>query len=84
MDKMQYAQADEVEILVRAKKDAEWISAHYEQLLQKYDNQFIAVREQEILAANSDVDELLVQLEKKGIQANELLVKFITKVAFVL
>lgn len=75
---------NEATLLIRARKDLEWVKSHSKDLREDYNNRFIAVKDTEILASGQTMEDLLEELDKKSVDAGEVLVKFISKVAMVL
>ena len=74
----------QLKILKTANKDSEWVGGNYQKLLQAYDNQFIAIKDKKVLAANPSVKELLAELEKKGYAPNLALIKYISNMPMIL
>ncbi len=52
------------------KKNEEWFSAHYQELQKKYGSKFFAVKDQQIVAVEDEMEKLLRVLEEKGIDVN--------------
>lgn len=81
---MEYSETDEINLLLRAKKDLEWVRSNAGSFREEYNNRFIAVKNREILASSQTMESLLEALEKKGIDAGEVLVRYVSRVAMVL
>lgn len=51
-------------------KNEEWFSTHQEELEQKYGSKFLAIKNQEVLAAEEEIEKLLELVEEKGEDIN--------------
>ncbi|MEK6963426.1 MAG: DUF5678 domain-containing protein [Nanoarchaeota archaeon] len=65
-------------------QDSLWMEKNIVFLKQKYDNEFIAVHTEDVLAHDADLDKLLQKVAKKGINPSEVLVEFVSKVPKIL
>jgi hypothetical protein len=50
---------------------------HYGELLQQYPDQFVAVREGTVVAANPDLQQLLESLKHQGVEPTAVWVRFL-------
>jgi len=65
---------NELKLFEMHEKNEEWFSHHFEELKGKYEDKFIAIKQQDVLAADSKIDRLLLQLEKSGIDIDEVFI----------
>jgi hypothetical protein len=59
------------------REDAFW-REHYAQILEQYPEQFVAVQNGMVVAADSDLQQLLRILEKKRVDRRQVWVRFMT------
>jgi Family of unknown function (DUF5678) len=52
-------------------------SEHYGELLEQYPDQFVAVREGKVIAANPDLQQLLRSLKQQGIEPRDVWLRFL-------
>jgi len=55
------------------------MSQHNEELLNKFENEFIAIKDEKVVAASASHDELLRQIKNLGLDARLMIVKFFTR-----
>ncbi len=72
---MQDVQAE----LERFGKDTEYYEVHYEELLAKYPEQWVAIFNEEVVGASADYDQLLADLQAKDIPIERALFKHLTR-----
>jgi hypothetical protein len=65
--------------LERFKKDTAYYEAHHEELLKKYPEQWVAVFDQQVVGASSDYEQLLTELQEKGVPIERTLFKHLTQ-----
>ncbi|MDD5337252.1 MAG: hypothetical protein PHS02_02105 [Candidatus ainarchaeum sp.] len=66
-------------ILRNARKDLEWFGEHYTELVTKYDEQFIAIKNAQPIASASNMEDLIAYLNKSGIDPVTTLIKYVTR-----
>ncbi|PIT84374.1 hypothetical protein COU37_03845 [Candidatus Micrarchaeota archaeon CG10_big_fil_rev_8_21_14_0_10_45_29] len=74
----------EIALLREMKKDAFWLDAHLYSLLKEHNDEFIAVKNEQLVAYGSDLDVVLSELKKIGLDTSKVLIRFISKNKFVL
>ena len=52
------------ELLLKGQEDIDWYNIHFNELVKKFNEQFIAIENQEVLEADSSLDRLLNKLKK--------------------
>jgi hypothetical protein len=57
--------------------DTEWLHSNYNELINKYNEQFFAIRNRDIIVHDKDSDELIEKLREKGFQPGEVLTEYI-------
>ncbi len=75
---------NELDLLRAGRSDLSWLSENYAQILKSYDNQFVAVKDKEVIAASKNMDALLRELKRKKIDPATTLVQFVTSAAVIL
>jgi len=58
--------------------DVEWLHSNYNDLMNKYNEQLVAIRNRDIIAHDKDSDKLKEKLKEKGFQPGEVLTKYIS------
>ena len=64
--------------LQRFKKDTAYYEAHHDELLEKYPEQWVAIYNQKVVGASPDYEQLLTDLEGKGVPIERTLFKHLT------
>jgi len=59
-------------------KDTHWYSDHYDTLREQYPAHWIAIYNQEVVAASPEMDEMFDTLETKGIDSAKAFIKFLS------
>jgi hypothetical protein len=54
-------------------RDVQYYEAHFQELLARYPNQWIAILDQNVVGASDDAFELMAQLEARGVSTNRVL-----------
>ncbi len=62
--------------LAQFREDADYYGEHYEDLLARYPNQWVAIYRQQLVGAAPVLDDLLTELERRGVPAEAALVKY--------
>lgn len=69
----------QIEGLKQFEEDMNWITEHYENLKQRYPEQYVVVYRHTVVAHDKEIGELMVRLRKKyGEGATSLAIEFIT------
>jgi len=71
---MQEKQAE----LRRFRKDAEYYEAHRAELLQQYPEQWVAIFNQQVVAADQDFDRVLDEVEGRGLPVGRVFIQRLT------
>jgi hypothetical protein len=58
-------------------KDSEYLHSHYSDYLKKYDQQYIAIKNKEVVAHSENIDELKNQLNSKNMELGSALIEYI-------
>ncbi len=61
----------------KAEAEQAFWRAHRQELLEKYPDQFVVVLDGEVITAGKDLQEVLDELERRGIQPTDVWSKFI-------
>jgi hypothetical protein len=59
-------------------RDVEYYQAHWEQLLDQYPEQWVAIFDEQVVGADPDAYRLLANLRERGIPTEKALVKYVT------
>lgn len=73
-----------VQMLVSGNNDLIWFESNLSRLLSDYSNKFVAFRDGTVLGADSNLDNLLQQLENKGIDVSNVFIKFVSRIKSIL
>ncbi len=65
--------------LQRFKRDTAYYEAHYEELLEQYSEQWVAIYNQQVVGASPDFDQLLDDLEARGVPPGKGLIEYLTR-----
>ncbi len=60
----------------RADDERAFWQAHHQEFLERYPDQFVAVKDQAVVAIGADLDELLSGLERQGLESGDVWVQF--------
>jgi hypothetical protein len=69
----------ELEMLERVSSDNEWFQRNYEELKADFKNEFVAVKDKQIIAHSDDFNSVLKNLEERGEDPALILIDFVTK-----
>jgi hypothetical protein len=59
-------------------KDANWLHDHYDELQERYPDHWVAVYNEKVVAASSDIDEMFAELKKKNVLATKAYIKYLS------
>jgi hypothetical protein len=65
--------------LERFKKDTAYYEAHYEELLEKFPERWVAIFDQQVVGVSPGYEPLLTELQEKGIPIERTLFKHLTE-----
>ena len=60
------------------RKDTRWYRDHYDELREQYPDQWLAVYDEELVAASPDEDEMFTELKRKHIPATKTYIKYLS------
>ena len=63
----------------RLQQETEYYEAHYEELLEKHPEQWVAILDQKVVGISSDARELMQNLKDQGVSLRRVLVQHITR-----
>ena len=63
----------------RMQRDLEFLSAFRDRLVAKYDEQWVAIFKEAVVAHSHDVEELMAQLRKESISPDQVVVDYLTR-----
>jgi hypothetical protein len=65
--------------LAEFRRSEQWLAANRPQLLEKYENLWVAVYHEGLTCAAADYDELLTQIDKKGVPRGWVVTQFLVR-----
>jgi len=65
-------------------KDLEWLSKNFSDLKKKYPKKFVAIKNQKVVVASSELDTLIKLIKKKYDNPNDYLIDFIPDDKYIL
>ncbi len=68
-----------IHLIKQFENDVVWLREHKDSLRKDCKNQFVAVKEERVLASNPKLDALLKELEQKSIDAAAVVIEFISE-----
>lgn len=63
--------------LYQLERDTKWLHAHYNELIDMYNEEFVAVKNEDVIRHEKDWERLKFKLEKIGIKPSEILIEYI-------
>jgi hypothetical protein len=64
--------------LERFKQDTSYYEAHYQELLEEYPEQWVAIYDQQVVGVAKDLKRLVARLQRKGIPPGRAFVEYVT------
>jgi hypothetical protein len=64
--------------LARFQRDIDYYESHYDELLQQFPEQWVAIYKQRVVGSDDDLDRLLQQLKQEGIPIEKALIEDVT------
>ena len=61
----------------RADEERAFWQNHYREFLQKYPDQFAAVKDGKVIATGADLSEILSELERQGLEPSEVWLRYL-------
>lgn len=66
---------DELKLLKNSKENLFWFIKNLPKIKKDYSNQIIAIENKKIIANSNNINQLLIQIDSKGINKEEVLIK---------
>ncbi|MBI2650750.1 hypothetical protein HYX04_05585 [Candidatus Woesearchaeota archaeon] len=73
-----------IKMLTKGQNDLKWFDLHLNELINEYNEKFIAFQEDNVIEFDSDLNKLMKKLENKNIDTSNLIIKFVSKIKFIL
>jgi len=73
-----------VQMLISGRNDLEWFNSNLSSLISRFNNQFIAFKDESVLDSDSDLNNLMTKLKQKGIDTSNILIRFVSKIKSIL
>ena len=64
--------------LARFQQDSDYFESRYEELLQQYPEQWVAILNQAVVGSDTNLDRLLSRLDEEGIPIEKALIEHVT------
>lgn len=64
--------------LQRFQRDVDYYQAHYEELLEQYPEQWVAIFQEKVVGASPDLEDLLNDLKQHGVPVESVLTEYLT------
>ncbi|GEM_PF-1130081 len=65
--------------LQRFQRDIDYYKAHYDELLEQYAEQWVAIFQEKVLGASPDLEALLNDLKQRGFPVGSVLIEYLTR-----
>ena len=59
-------------------EDTKWLHSNYDDVLDKYNNQYIAIQNQAVLDSAEDINKLRDKLDKRHIKIQQIFIEHVT------
>ena len=69
---------DELQLLTGSISDLNWFKQNSSSIKEKYEGEFIAIKDKKIIGFAPKVEILIKKLEKKGTNSNLVIIKYVT------
>jgi hypothetical protein len=66
-----------LEDLRAARPDREWFFANYDRLEQQYPGQYVAIKDQKVVASSEHIDNVYAELRSQGMQPRDTLIEYL-------
>jgi hypothetical protein len=63
--------------LDQLEKDSEWLHNHYNDIVGRFSEEFVAIKNQHIIAHHRNLDNFKKELEDKNVNPSEILIEYI-------
>ena len=73
-----------VELLKKSQRNLEWFGTHRDELIERFEDQFVAIDNEHVIEVDNDFDSLLQKLKSKNMDPSKVLIKFISKIKSIL
>jgi hypothetical protein len=74
----------ELQMITKMENNVQWFNLHYTNIREKYENKFIAIKDDRIISEDENIENLIKNIEKQGEDPGLVLIKFIPKKGTVL
>ncbi|MBI2668055.1 hypothetical protein HYX17_04795 [Candidatus Woesearchaeota archaeon] len=74
----------ELELLKKSEEDLEWFNENYEELKEDYDNEFVAIKEGEVISHDKDFERLLNKLKTMKENPAKVIIMHVSKIKLIL
>ena len=64
--------------LAQFRREIEYYEAHQDELLQQYPEKWVAIFHQTVAGANPDFEQLLTELDERGVPSEHALIRHVT------
>jgi len=64
--------------LEEARAEQEFWETNYQKFLELYPDKFVAARDGEVVAADEDLQQIILRIEAKGLEPQDVKIRFVT------
>ena len=75
---------EEMIVLKTVERDNEWLERNFENVQKEYPNRFVAVFGSRVIAVGEDSDDVVKEVEGKGVDPATTLIQFIPEMGLIL
>lgn len=75
---------EEIAMLKTAEKDNEWLQRNFEKVQEEHPNKFVAVSQGRVIADGKDSEDVVKEVEGKGVDPATTLIEFIPEKGLIL
>jgi hypothetical protein len=68
---------EEIAVLKTAERDNEWLQSNFEKIQEEHPNEFVVVSQGRVIAGGKDFEEVVKEVEAKGVDPAATLIEFI-------
>lgn len=69
----------DLQLIEKIENDSKWLQSHYDEIQEKYENEYIAIENGDVIANGNKISEIIKKLKQKGKNPALILVEFVPK-----
>jgi len=71
-------------IFDRVEREQSWFEQNLDLIKKEYDNKFIAIKDNQVIAVGTLMEDIIKTLKAKNIDPSETFIKFVSKIAVII